>query len=66
MAAIRLPDHSHCIYCGDPIPFGEEYCDDICRQNEVARVRKEKSDENRFFILAGLSVVVIVALGFIF
>ena len=37
-----------------------------CRQNEVARVRKEKSDENRFFILAGLSVVVIVALGFIF
>ena len=31
MANIRLPEHSHCQYCGDPIPFGEEYCDENCR-----------------------------------
>ena len=37
-----MPEHSHCKFCGDPIPFGEEYCDEECRKNEAAREAAEK------------------------
>ncbi|MGN0098764.1 MAG: DUF2116 family Zn-ribbon domain-containing protein [Candidatus Methanomethylophilaceae archaeon] len=66
MAGLRLPDHSHCIYCGDPLPFGEEYCNDECRSKEAARVASEKRRDMMFYVVSGLSVVIIVALGIIF
>ncbi len=59
MASIRLPDHSHCIYCGDPIPFGEEYCDDECRQNEHARVAKEKRRDYMFYGIAAATILIL-------
>lgn len=65
MAGLRLPDHSHCIYCGDPIPFGEEYCNGECRSKEAARAASEKRRDNMFFILSGLTVVIIIALRLI-
>ncbi|MBQ8179760.1 MAG: DUF2116 family Zn-ribbon domain-containing protein [Candidatus Methanomethylophilaceae archaeon] len=65
MAGLRLPEHSHCAFCGDPIPFGEEFCDDECRRGEERRISDENRKEMLFFVGAGLSVVVIVALGFI-
>ncbi len=65
MAGLRLPEHSHCAFCGDPIPFGEEFCDDGCRRGEEKRISDENRKEILFFVGAGLSVVVIVALGFI-
>ena len=33
---VALPNHSHCKYCGDPGPFGNEYCDDDCRELYLA------------------------------
>ena len=65
MAGLRLPDHSHCIFCGDPIPFGEEYCNEDCRRKEMERVASEKRRDNMFFVAAILTVVVIVAVGLI-
>lgn len=58
MANIRLPEHSHCIFCGDPIPFGEEYCDDECRKAEADRVAKEN---RRNYIFWGAAGIVIIA-----
>ena len=63
MANLRLPEHSHCIYCGDPIPFGEEYCNDECRRNEEARVAKEKRKDMGFYVFAAVTVAVILAVG---
>lgn len=65
MAAIRLPEHSHCKFCGDPIPFGEEYCDDECRAGEEARVRKERNKDLAFYVISGITIVVILVLGYI-
>ena len=65
MAGLRLPDHSHCIFCGDPIPLGEEYCNEDCRRKEMERVASEKRRDNMFFVAAILTVVVIVAVGLI-
>ena len=61
----RLPEHSHCIYCGDPIPFGEEYCNDECRRNEELRQKAEKRKEYRFWGSAGVVIVIVIALGVI-
>lgn len=60
-----MPDHSHCIYCGDPIPFGEEYCNEECERKERDRVASEKRRDNAFFAIAILTVVVIVGVGLI-
>lgn len=65
MAGLRLPDHSHCLYCGDPIPFGKEYCNDECRSKEMERVAAEKRRDMMFYVISGLSVVVIIAVGII-
>ena len=57
MANIRLPEHSHCAYCGDPIPFGEEYCNEECRKNEAERVAKEKRKDYIFYGIAAATIL---------
>ena len=64
MANIRLPEHSHCLYCGDPIPIGEEYCNDECRRAEAERVAKEKRKDMAFYAIAAVTVVVILVAGY--
>ena len=59
MANIRLPDHSHCKFCGDPIPFGEDYCDDECRRMEAERVSKEKRRDYIFYGIAAATILIL-------
>lgn len=59
-AGVRLPEHSHCKFCGDPIPFGEEYCDEECRKAEIARAAAEKHKERMFYYSAGAIIVILV------
>ena len=60
-----MPEHSHCKFCGDPIPFGEEYCDEKCRKNEAAREAAEKRKDLMFYVSSGVAIVVIMAAGLI-
>lgn len=62
---MRLPDHSHCRFCGDPIPFGEEFCDDDCRKGFEAREKAEKHKEYLFWGSAGIVMIVVIAIGLI-
>ena len=59
MTSIRLPEHSHCIYCGDPIPFGEEYCDEECRQKEKERVAADKKRDYIFYRVAAGTILLL-------
>ncbi len=61
MATVRLPEHSHCRYCGDPVPFGEEYCNDSCRDAEIERERKDKMRDMLFYVSAGIAIIAILA-----
>lgn len=63
VAGIRLPEHSHCKYCGDPISFGEEYCNEVCQRAEFERADAEKRKEYLFWGSALLvcAVVIVVA-----
>ena len=62
MANIRLPEHSHCEYCGDPIPFGERYCDGECRQNDVKKKAQEKRKEYIFYGIAAATILILFAI----
>ncbi len=64
VAGLRLPEHSHCVYCGDPIPFGEEFCDETCLARELERQRKERNKEWLFWgsAVAVMALVVIVGI----
>lgn len=64
--ALRLPEHSHCKYCGDPVKFGDEYCNEGCRSAYNIRESDSKRKDNLFYIGAGLSVIVIIALAWLF
>lgn len=57
----ELPDHSHCRFCGDPIPFGGKYCSEECGSLYEARMKKETRKERAFFALAILAVAVVTA-----
>ncbi|MDI9378381.1 hypothetical protein SDC9_109598 [bioreactor metagenome] len=59
----RLDDHSHCLYCGDPIPYGREYCDDECLVLRDYDERTERKKDRRFYILVAVSLVAVLAAG---
>ncbi|MBR4505034.1 MAG: DUF2116 family Zn-ribbon domain-containing protein [Candidatus Methanomethylophilaceae archaeon] len=65
MAGTRLPDHSHCKYCGEPIEFGKEYCGEICEESFRERERGDRRKEIAFYAAAAVSVIVILAAGFL-
>lgn len=65
VSGVRLPDHSHCKFCDDPIPFGEEYCDDKCRAGDGERARAEKIKEIRFWGSAGVICAAVIVIGII-
>ena len=58
-----LPDHSHCRYCGDPIPYGEEFCDDDCRELLKAEEASERKKDIIFYGMIAVSLLAILAAG---
>jgi predicted nucleic acid-binding Zn ribbon protein len=62
--SLRLPEHDHCKFCGDPVPFEQAYCSEECYHKERARVKKEKRDFTLFVIAGAVSITAIMAVGF--
>ncbi|MCL2318148.1 MAG: DUF2116 family Zn-ribbon domain-containing protein [Methanomassiliicoccaceae archaeon] len=62
---VRLPEHDHCKFCGDPVPFEQAYCSEDCYWKDQAKKKKEKRDYLLFVVLALVSVAVIAAVGFL-
>jgi len=60
-----LPDHTHCVLCDEPIPVGEEFCSDKCRDEFQAKVTKEARRMNLFYVGA-IAIVVIISLAVFF
>ena len=57
-----LPEHSHCLACGDPVEFGKEYCSDACRVSAEEERRRERRRNSAFVLLAGTILVIITVL----
>ena len=62
---VALPNHSHCKYCGDPVPFGGDYCDDDCRELHIAEKNVERKKDIIFYGLIAGSLVVILIVGMV-
>ena len=58
-----LPDHSHCLYCGNPTSYGQDYCDDDCRCLYDAREKEDRRKDMRFYLMIGASLVLILVIG---
>ena len=58
-----LPDHSHCLYCGNPTSYGQDYCDDDCRRLYEAREKEDRRKDMRFYLMIGASLVLILVIG---
>ena len=63
VGGIRLPEHSHCAYCGDPIPFGQEFCDEECARLEAKAEADAQRKDVLFYVASIATVAVIVAIG---
>ena len=61
---VRLPEHDHCKFCGDPVPFDQAYCTEECYHKDQARIKKEKRDNIIFAVLTAASITVILILGY--
>ena len=58
-----LPNHSHCKYCGNPTPYGEDYCDEDCKALWKAEEGMEKRKDLIFYAAIAISLVAILAVG---
>ena len=58
-----LPNHSHCRYCGNPIDYGEEFCDDACRDLDRAERAVERKKDIIFYGAIVVSLVAILVVG---
>ena len=58
-----LPNHSHCRYCGNPIDYGEEFCDDDCGDLDRAERAVERKKDIIFYGAIVVSLVAILVVG---
>jgi len=61
-----LPDHDHCRYCGDPVPFEQAYCCEECYYKDQARRRKERLRDVLLAVVAVGGAALILILGYLF
>ncbi len=56
---VHLPEHSHCLACGDPVPAEKSYCSEECRQEQEAKENKNKRRNLMFYIVAIVAVAAV-------
>jgi len=54
--ALKLPEHSHCLYCGDPTPYGTYFCCDECRKKHHDETRRNNIRDIAFYATVGLAL----------
>ena len=62
---VALPNHSHCKFCGDPVPFGSDYCDDDCRELHIAEKAVDRKKDVIFYGLIAGSLIAILIIGMV-
>lgn len=61
-----LPDHDHCRFCGDPVPFDQAYCSEECYYADQKRIRSERLRDVLIGVIAVAGALAVLAIGFIF
>jgi predicted nucleic acid-binding Zn ribbon protein len=61
-----LPDHDHCRYCGDAVPFEQAYCCEECYYADQKRIRSGRIKDITMAAVAVAGIVVVLVLGYLF
>ncbi len=59
----RLPPHSHCLNCEEPIQENEVFCSEKCEEQHKLRAKKDRRKTMAFYLLlmAAFAIIWIVA-----
>ena len=60
----RLPQHRHCIECGNAIASKEKYCSDECNKTHTAKVQSRKKQLLLLYFGSFIVLVILVILSF--
>jgi len=60
---VHLPEHDHCKFCGDPVPFDRAYCTEECYWNDQAQMKQENRKNIIFAVATVASVAIIAGIG---
>ncbi len=58
--------HDHCRYCGDAVPEDQAYCSVECYNKDHERMKKERNTEIAWTVATIVTVVAVLAVGFLF
>ncbi len=61
---LDLPEHDHCRYCGDAIPFEQAYCSEECYYADQRRIGREKRRDNAVFTVATAGTATLLLIGY--
>ena len=56
---LKLPDHSHCLHCGDPTPYGTDYCSEECKEEHRRDKMKNTIRDVAFYATVGLALCIL-------
>jgi predicted nucleic acid-binding Zn ribbon protein len=62
---VRLPPHSHCLECDDPVEEGVEYCSDECRERSAIKKKRSGSRMKLFYVIAGAALILFWIVAFV-
>lgn len=62
----NLPEHDHCRFCGDPVPFDQAYCCEECYYADQRRMRSERMREVIIAAIAVGGAAAVLIAGFLF
>lgn len=57
--ALRLPEHSHCLHCGDPVAFGESYCDEDCLTAHRKETKRTNVKDFLFYATVAAALIAV-------
>lgn len=59
---VRLPEHSHCVQCGDPCPEGDDFCSDDCGVVYAETAMKTRKKDIVFWVAVAVALGGLVSL----
>ncbi|MBI0583014.1 MAG: DUF2116 family Zn-ribbon domain-containing protein [Methanomassiliicoccus sp.] len=63
--SVRLPPHSHCLNCEEPVPEGEQYCSEKCMVESKVKQKQSSVRNKLFYVIAAVALVLLWLFTFV-
>ncbi len=62
---VVLPEHSHCVSCGDPCGEDESFCGPVCAEEYALEKEKSRKKDIVFWVGVSLAIGGLVFMWFV-